>query len=78
MQGSRAFMHSGEFPARINLLPLLRFFSHIFQQPGKENEECAVGLKKKKSSSPMNHRKLFIILGPPVSGLLVTCLLKLP
>lgn len=46
--GEQGFRALG-FPARINLLPLLRFFSHIFQQPGKENEECAIGLKKEKN-----------------------------
>ena len=46
MKGSRAFMPSGEFPARINLLPLLRCFGLIFQQTGKENEECVLVKEK--------------------------------
>lgn len=39
-------MHSGGFAARINLPPLLRHFGLIFQQTGKENEECVAGKRK--------------------------------
>lgn len=66
-------MHSGGFAARINLLPLLRYFGLIFQQTGKESEECVAG-KRKQCPNPVNRRKPLITLGPPISGLLVTCL----